>query len=218
LDTTLALAAKGENMSFFVSKKRSNEDLRAKGVKVLSAFSTGDAFFREQLTPYLAEMVMGFSSSIIQTLDETEAHVGALRSLPPVQRALCSASILDSAGKSLRDGGALGVYFCDLVLSAGMKGCNACVQDVLDRRDKNRATSLVRALDVLARFAGDFQRAQAVYLTGHLEYSVLGGPEGAFRQTIQKALALLEQETDPAFTQQKAELRDQWWDMFVELT
>lgn len=204
-------------MGFFTSRKRRNEELLLEGVRVFSTFSTRDTFFREELVPFLAELQVAFSSGTIQTIEDAEAQVGALKALPPLQRTLCCASILHSVGTSIRKAGALGGLFCSLVESQGIGGCTEIVQDVLDREDQEQAALLGRALDTLMLFGGDFSRAQAVYLKGHLEYGVLGGSKAAFATTLRKALAILEQEADPALAHQTEAQRAGWRGLLAQL-
>lgn len=204
-------------MRLFSSRKTRNDELRAKGAKIFSAYSTDHVFWEERFVPYLAELSVALNSGDIETLAEVESHVQALEAMPPLQRALCSASILHSTKNTLDKAGARGSYFRDLVSIAGVSGCSRCIQDVLDREDRGQAKQLVKTLDVLLGFAIGMQRAQVIYLKGHLEYGVLNAPASAFANALRHALTELQRDTDPRLSAERAAQQRAWKDILVQL-
>ncbi|NUV60474.1 hypothetical protein [Streptomyces sp. CAI-85] len=183
-------------MALFNKKSRTVDSLIREANAAFANFSADSEYVENVLKPVLPKLYAAVKMRDFTSTDQLEAVAAPLKTLPPLDAALCAASVLHAAGRLLA-ADPLGESLANFVAIAGTAAAWKAVPLVKEPRDVRR---LIDALNVLWRYEPspyrEVDHAQAVYAGGHLALA-LGLDHDALTSRWREALRLLS-EVDPA--------------------
>lgn len=190
-------------LALFGRSRRTVEDVIRQANSAFEGYSVGGDWHETMLKPALLELYRALSMRMFTSVDQLEAIAAPLRTMPPLNAALCAGSALHTAGRQLA-AEHLGESMTNFIAATGM-GAMWKVVETVD--DEQSIRNLIASMDVLWRFEPspyrEVDHAQTVYVSGHLSRR-LGLDRDALMSRWRQALLLLAQ-VDPGLAGNETE-------------